>query len=152
MLDPDMVRFFESTANPAALADEGVFSLDSRESGAAALAAQLKVSEPTVKRMFSRRTLTLERLEQVCAVLHIGLGPREFRPAVDAAKLRFGCLDGAYGPTLRARRQHGVGQVVFTLRIVVPNGAEPAMQVRPGGADSTDNRPMTRRNRPTAPP
>lgn len=39
----------------------------------AALALRLGLSEPTVKRMFSRRRLTLERLEQICGVLHIGL-------------------------------------------------------------------------------
>ncbi len=39
----------------------------------AALAPQLGLSEATIKRMFSRRDMTLERLEQVCAVLDIGL-------------------------------------------------------------------------------
>ncbi len=39
----------------------------------AALAARLGLSEPTVKRMLSKRSLTLERLEQICDVLHIGL-------------------------------------------------------------------------------
>ncbi|SDD65413.1 helix-turn-helix domain-containing protein [Aquimonas voraii] len=39
----------------------------------AALAARLGISEPTVKRMLSKRTLTLERLEQICGVLQIGL-------------------------------------------------------------------------------
>lgn len=39
----------------------------------AALAAELGISEPTVKRMFSRRSLTLQRLQQICGVLHVGL-------------------------------------------------------------------------------
>lgn len=39
----------------------------------AALAQRLAVSEGTVKRMFSRRTLSLQRLEQICAVLQVGL-------------------------------------------------------------------------------
>jgi transcriptional regulator with XRE-family HTH domain len=39
----------------------------------AALALQLGLSEAAVKRMFSRRTLNLQRLEQVCAVLDVGL-------------------------------------------------------------------------------
>lgn len=39
----------------------------------AALAARLGVSEPTVKRMLSKRSLTLERLEQICDVLQLGL-------------------------------------------------------------------------------
>lgn len=39
----------------------------------AALAVRLGISEPTVKRMLSKRSLTLERLEQICGVLQIGL-------------------------------------------------------------------------------
>lgn len=39
----------------------------------AALAVRLSISEPTVKRMLSKRSLTLERLEQICGVLQIGL-------------------------------------------------------------------------------
>jgi transcriptional regulator with XRE-family HTH domain len=39
----------------------------------AALAQRLGVSEGTVKRMFARRSFSLQRLEQVCAVLQIGL-------------------------------------------------------------------------------
>ncbi len=39
----------------------------------AALATQLGLSEAAIKRMFSRQTLNLARLEQVCAVLGIGL-------------------------------------------------------------------------------
>lgn len=37
------------------------------------LAAQLQVSEPTVKRMFSERDCTLSRLEQICAILQVDL-------------------------------------------------------------------------------
>lgn len=37
------------------------------------LAAQLKVSEPTVKRMFSERDCTLRRLEQICEILQVDL-------------------------------------------------------------------------------
>lgn len=39
----------------------------------AALASRLGLSEATVKRMFSRGSFSLARLEQVCAVLHLGL-------------------------------------------------------------------------------
>ncbi|MCG6117893.1 MAG: helix-turn-helix transcriptional regulator [Aquimonas sp.] len=39
----------------------------------AALAARLGLSEATIKRMFSRGSFSLARLEQVCAVLHLGL-------------------------------------------------------------------------------
>lgn len=39
----------------------------------AALAAELGLSEAAVKRMFSRQSLNLERLERVCAVLGVGL-------------------------------------------------------------------------------
>lgn len=38
------------------------------------LASRLKLSEAAVKRMFSRRAMSLLRLEQICAVLNIGLG------------------------------------------------------------------------------
>ncbi|MGO4775586.1 helix-turn-helix domain-containing protein, partial [Lysobacter sp. 2RAB21] len=37
------------------------------------LAGRLKLSEAAVKRMFSRRAMSLQRLEQVCDVLDIGL-------------------------------------------------------------------------------
>ena len=37
------------------------------------LAARLKLSEAAVKRMFSKRAMSLERLEQICGVLDIGL-------------------------------------------------------------------------------
>ncbi|NUO77374.1 helix-turn-helix transcriptional regulator [Lysobacter sp. 5GHs7-4] len=37
------------------------------------LAARLKLSEAAVKRMFSKRAMSLERLEQICDVLDIGL-------------------------------------------------------------------------------
>lgn len=39
----------------------------------AALAARIGVSEATVKRMFSQRAISLGRLEQVCAALHVEL-------------------------------------------------------------------------------
>ncbi len=39
----------------------------------AQLAKQLKLSEATVKRMFSRQSLNVRRLEQICEVLGIGL-------------------------------------------------------------------------------
>lgn len=39
----------------------------------AALATELRVSEAAVKRMFSRHALKLDRLEQICGVLGIGL-------------------------------------------------------------------------------
>jgi DNA-binding Xre family transcriptional regulator len=37
------------------------------------LAARLRLSEAAVKRMFSRRAMSLQRLEQICDVLDIGL-------------------------------------------------------------------------------
>ena len=37
------------------------------------LASRLKLSEAAVKRMFSKRAMSLERLEQICDVLDIGL-------------------------------------------------------------------------------
>ncbi|MGO1002103.1 helix-turn-helix domain-containing protein [Lysobacter sp. CA196] len=37
------------------------------------LAVRLKLSEAAVKRMFSRRAMSLQRLEQICDVLDIGL-------------------------------------------------------------------------------
>ena len=37
------------------------------------LATRLKLSEAAVKRMFSKRAMSLERLEQICVVLDIGL-------------------------------------------------------------------------------
>ncbi len=37
------------------------------------LAARLRLSEAAVKRMFSRRAMSLQRLEQICEVLDIGL-------------------------------------------------------------------------------
>jgi transcriptional regulator with XRE-family HTH domain len=54
----------------------------------AALAAQIGVSEATVKRMFSRRAMSLVRLEQVCAALHVELSDlaeeaRRGRPPLD---------------------------------------------------------------------
>ncbi len=39
----------------------------------AALAQQLQLSEAAVKRMFSRQALNLQRLEEICDGLHIGL-------------------------------------------------------------------------------
>ncbi len=40
----------------------------------AALAKRIALSEAAVKRMFSRKALSLQRLEQICDVLGIGLG------------------------------------------------------------------------------
>lgn len=39
----------------------------------AMLAVRLELSEATVKRMFSQRTITLQRLEAICGVLDVGL-------------------------------------------------------------------------------
>ena len=36
-----------------------------------ALAASLGLSEPSIKRLFSERTFTLQRLEKMCAVLEV---------------------------------------------------------------------------------
>ena len=45
--------------------------LKSRGTTYRALAARLGLSEPSIKRLFSEKTFTLQRLEQVCAVLEI---------------------------------------------------------------------------------
>lgn len=37
------------------------------------LASELEISEPTVKRIFSKKTLTVERLERICEVLNVSL-------------------------------------------------------------------------------
>ncbi|WP_454259897.1 helix-turn-helix domain-containing protein [Pseudoxanthomonas mexicana] len=37
------------------------------------LAARIRMSEAAVKRMFSRRAMSLQRLEQICEVLDVGL-------------------------------------------------------------------------------
>ena len=45
--------------------------LKSRGTTYRALAAALGLSEPSIKRLFSEKTFTLQRLEQICAVLEI---------------------------------------------------------------------------------
>ena len=61
----------DNTPQTAALVEALKKLLKSRGTTYRQLAAAVKLSEPSIKRLFSERTFTLQRLEEICAVLEI---------------------------------------------------------------------------------